>query len=77
MNNAYCNIFYDRRYVYIDKRWRRDIFLMFRFQTPLHLAARNGKGDVVEILLQNGANINEKDVKNISVGETDDFEIER
>ncbi len=28
----------------------------------------------MEILVRNGANINEKDVKNISVGETDDFE---
>ncbi len=27
----------------------------------------------MEILLRNGANINEKDVRNISVGETDDF----
>jgi ankyrin repeat protein len=43
---------------------------MFLFQTPLHSAAQYGKGDVVEILLRNGANINEKDVKNISVGET-------
>ncbi len=31
----------------------------------------------MEILLRNGANINEKDVKNISVGETEDFEKER
>jgi hypothetical protein len=29
----------------------------------LHLAARQGKGDVEEILVRNGANINEKDVK--------------
>jgi hypothetical protein len=36
-----------------------------------------GKGDVVEILLRNGANINEKNVRNILVGETDDFEKER
>jgi ankyrin repeat protein len=50
---------------------------MFLFQTPLHTAARWGNGDVVEILLRNGANINEKAVKNISVGETDDFEKER
>ncbi len=28
----------------------------------------------MEILLRNGANINEKNVKNISVGETEDFE---
>ncbi len=28
----------------------------------------------MEILLQNGANINEIDVRNIYVGETDDFE---
>jgi hypothetical protein len=31
----------------------------------------------VEILLQNGANINEKNVKNIFVGEAADFLIER
>jgi hypothetical protein len=31
----------------------------------------------VEILLQNGANINEKNVRNNSVGETEDFERER
>ncbi len=30
----------------------------------------------MEILLRNGANINEKNVKNISIGETDDFEKE-
>ncbi len=30
----------------------------------------------MEILVRNGANINEKDVKNISIGETDDFERE-
>ena len=34
------------------------------FQTPLCLAAKIGKGDVVEILLHNGANIDEKDVRN-------------
>ena len=39
-----------------------DIFVYF--QTPLHFAADNGKLDVVEILLRNGANINEKDVRN-------------
>ncbi len=33
------------------------------FQTPLLSAAGNGRGDVVEILLLNGANINEKDVR--------------
>jgi hypothetical protein len=31
----------------------------------------------VEILLRNGANINGKDVKYISIGETADFEKER
>ncbi len=31
----------------------------------------------MEILVRNGANINEKTVKNISLGETDDFERER
>jgi ankyrin repeat protein len=46
-------------------------------QTPLHWAAVNGKGDAVKILLRNGANINEKNVKNIFVGETDDFERKR
>ena len=65
MNNAQCDIFYDSLYVHIHKRWHRDIFLIFVFfQTPLHLAAANGKGDVVEILLRNGANIHEKDVRN-------------
>ncbi len=43
----------------------------------MHIAARKGKGDVVGILLRNGANINEKTVKNTSVGETADFERER
>ena len=57
-------IFYDRRYVHIHKRWRRDIFLIFVFfQTPLHYAAQNGYGDVVEILLRNGANVHEKNVR--------------
>ena len=41
----------------------RSLIFVF-FQTPLHFAAYNGKGDVVEILLRNGANINEKDVRN-------------
>ncbi len=31
----------------------------------------------MEILVRNGANLNEKDVKYISVEETDDFERER
>ncbi len=31
----------------------------------------------MDILLRNGANINEKDVRNTTVGETDDFEEER
>jgi hypothetical protein len=31
----------------------------------------------VEILVRNGANINEKRVRNISVGEADDFERSR
>jgi ankyrin repeat protein len=31
-------------------------------QTPLHYASRNGKADVVETLLQNGAMINKTDV---------------
>ncbi len=31
----------------------------------------------MEILLRNGANIDEKNVKNISVGKADDFEKER
>ncbi len=63
-------------YVHIDKRWRRYI-LTFWYQTPFHYAAGNGKGDVVEILVRNGASINEKNVKNISVGETDDFQREQ
>ena len=50
------------------------LICIFVFQTPLHLAAENGKGDVVEILLRNGANINEKNVRNTSLflRETDD-----
>ncbi len=44
-------------------------FLCFRFQTPLHDAAGQGKGDIAEILLRSGANINEKNVRNTSVGE--------
>lgn len=32
-------------------------------KTPLHLAALHAKGDVLELLLRNGANINEKDVR--------------
>jgi hypothetical protein len=36
---------------------------MIWFQTPLHAAAANGEVDVVEILLRNGANINQNDVK--------------
>ena len=52
-------------FVHIHKRWHRDIFLIFVFfQTPLHYAAANGKGDVAEILLRNGANIHEKNVRN-------------
>ena len=51
-------------YAHILKRYSRDIFLIFVFfQTPLHWASYKGKGDVVEILLRNGANIHEKDVK--------------
>ncbi len=50
-------------YAHIDKRWRRDLFLMFCFQTPLHHAACHG-GDVVEILLRNGANVNDQNVAN-------------
>ena len=42
----------------------RNILIFVFFQTPLHLAAGNGYGDVVEILLRNGANIHEKDVRN-------------
>ena len=34
------------------------------FQTPLHFAAENRKGDIVRILLRNGANSNEEDVRN-------------
>jgi ankyrin repeat protein len=37
--------------------------MMILFQTPLHNAAGNGYEDIVEILLRNGANINEKTVR--------------
>ena len=43
---------------------QRSLLNFVFFQTPLHLAAANGKRDVVEILLRNGANIHEKDVRN-------------
>jgi hypothetical protein len=32
-------------------------------QTPLHIAAQHGKKEIVEYLLENGANPNEKDVR--------------
>ena len=35
----------------------------YSFQTPLHRVAWTGKGDIVEILLRNGANVHEKHVK--------------
>ncbi len=65
-----------------QKRDHRDIVLMLWFQTPLHLAAEKGQGDVVEILVRNGANINDKTVRAISLGEIDNwgrllFDIER
>jgi ankyrin repeat protein len=43
---------------------------MFRYQTPLHSAAYHGNIDSMKILLQNGANINEKDVRIISLGKS-------
>jgi hypothetical protein len=39
---------------------------MLLFQTPLHIAAGNGKDEVLEILLWNGADINEKNARIIS-----------
>jgi hypothetical protein len=36
---------------------------MLLFETPLHLVSETGNVGVVEILVQNGANINETDVK--------------
>ena len=44
---------------------QRYILIFVFFQTPLHSAAWNGKGDVVEILLRNGANIHETNVRNL------------
>ena len=41
-----------------------DIFIYFlTFQTPLHRATNQGQRDIMEILLRNGANINEKSVR--------------
>ena len=49
----------------IHKSCHRDIFLIFVFlQTPLQIATFWGIREVVEILLRNGANIHEKDVRN-------------
>ena len=64
MNHGLRDIFYNSLYVHNYERWRRDIFLIFVFfQTPLHYAAQNGYEDVVEILLRNGANVHEKNVR--------------
>ncbi len=72
MNNALCDILYDRMFVHIDRDGSEIYFLMYLSQTPLHQAAYNGRGVIMEILLQNGANINDKNVSIHSFGETDD-----
>ncbi len=41
-------------------------FFHIFFQTPLHRASYSGSGDIVVILLRNGANVNEKDVREVS-----------
>ena len=53
----------------VDQRYS---FEFWFFQTPLHSAAANGKLDVVEILLRNGANINEKNVRNFKKWEVEE-----
>jgi hypothetical protein len=50
---------------------------MILFQTPLHNAAGNGYEDIVEILLRNGANINEKTVRMISFWRNREERMER
>ncbi len=76
MINALC-IYFMTEGMFILARDGVEIYFYVLVQTPLHYAAGNVKGDVVEILLLNGANINEKNVKYISIGETDDFEKEQ
>ncbi len=48
------------------QRYIFDVFISWYFslQTPLHCAAGNGKVEIVEILCQNGAKVNEQDVCN-------------
>jgi hypothetical protein len=48
--------------------------MIFFFQTLLQFAILKGAGDIVEILLRNGADINQKDVRFTSVGEADVLE---
>ncbi len=43
MKNASCNISYDSGYVHIDKRWRRDIFLMFLISDSVTPCGRHWK----------------------------------
>ncbi len=50
----------DDAYIYI---------LMFWFQTPLHHAAYKKSEDVVEILLRNGATVNNRNVRDSSFWE--------
>jgi hypothetical protein len=38
-NNGFWNIFYDRGYVHIDKRWRRDKFMMFLISDSITLGS--------------------------------------
>ena len=39
-----------------------DIFLVPSQRTPLHWAAREGKEDTVQLLIEKGADINIKDI---------------
>ncbi len=48
---------------HINKRCPKRSILRFSIQTPLINAALGGNEEIVEILLQNGANINETDVR--------------
>ena len=46
-----------------------EIFILtfYLFQTPLHIAVENGKKEIVEILIQNGGDINSKDVRTLTL----------
>ena len=54
------NIFHDRGYV---NDLKEEIGNLFSHKTPLHYAAENGHKECIEILIQNGADVNLKEVR--------------